>query len=70
MIIWLEDQKIRYYKIEDRKQLRDINSSEWPKTFEKYCNDLDCPITSKNEADLLEWFIGYTIWLEFGDDCK
>lgn len=70
VIVWLEDQKIRYYKIEDRKNLRDIHSPEWPKVFEQYCNDLNCPITSKNEADLLEWFIGHTIWLDFGDDCK
>ncbi|EGI67192.1 PREDICTED: UPF0568 protein C14orf166 homolog [Acromyrmex echinatior] len=69
VIVWLEDQKIRHYTIEDRQKLRDITSSEWPKTFEKYCNDVDCPIT-KNEIDQLEWFIGYAIWLEFGDDCQ
>lgn len=69
MIVWLEDQKIRHYTIEDRKLLRNITSSEWPKIFEKYCNDIKCPII-KNEADQLEWFIGYAIWLEFEDDCK
>ncbi|KAL6447078.1 hypothetical protein ACFW04_001434 [Cataglyphis niger] len=67
VIVWLEDQKIRHYTIEDRKSLRNITSPEWPKIFEKYCNDIKCPIT-KNEADQLEWFIGYAIWLEFGDD--
>lgn len=69
VILWLEDQKIRHYTIEDRKKLRDITSEEWPKTFEKYCNDVKCPI-AKNEIDQLEWFLGYAIWLEFGDDCK
>jgi len=69
VIVWLEDQKIRQYTIDDRKKLRDITSPEWPNTFEKYCNDLKCPIT-KNEIDQLEWFIGYAIWLEFGDDCQ
>lgn len=34
-IVWLEDQKIRHYKIEDRGNLRNIPSSEWPKSFEK-----------------------------------
>ena len=33
--MWLEDQKIRLYKIEERVQLRDIKSSEWMKTFRK-----------------------------------
>lgn len=34
-IVWLEDQKIRHYKIEDRVNLRNIPSSEWPKSFEQ-----------------------------------
>ncbi|XP_032672051.1 RNA transcription, translation and transport factor protein [Odontomachus brunneus] len=68
VIVWLEDQKIRHYPIDDRKLLRDITSSEWPKIFVKYCNDVNCPVTT-NTMDQLEWFIGYAIWLEFGDDC-
>lgn len=34
-IVWLEDQKIRHYKIEDRGNLRNIPSSDWPNNFEK-----------------------------------
>lgn len=34
-IVWLEDQKIRHYKIEDRGNLRNIHSEDWPKSFEK-----------------------------------
>lgn len=34
-IVWLEDQKIRHYKIEDRGNLRNIPSSEWPKAYQK-----------------------------------
>ncbi|KQK76568.1 hypothetical protein AAES_134249 [Amazona aestiva] len=34
-IVWLEDQKIRHYKIEDRGNLRNIHSDDWPKSFEK-----------------------------------
>ena len=37
-IVWLEDQKIRHYKIEDRGNLRNIHSSDWPKFFEKVIN--------------------------------
>uniref|UniRef100_A0A8J8YNB0 RNA transcription, translation and transport factor protein n=2 Tax=Platyrrhini TaxID=9479 RepID=A0A8J8YNB0_CALJA len=37
-IVWLEDQKIRHYKIEDRGNLRNIHSSDWPKFFEKLKN--------------------------------
>lgn len=34
MIVWLEDQKVRHYKIEDRAGLRDIASSDWPKALD------------------------------------
>ena len=34
MIVWLEDQKVRHYKIEDRAALRNIESQDWPKAFE------------------------------------
>lgn len=33
-IVWLEDQKIRHYKIEDRAGLRNIKSSDWTKAYE------------------------------------
>ncbi|KAL0122280.1 hypothetical protein PUN28_007188 [Cardiocondyla obscurior] len=69
VIVWLEDQKIRNYTIEDRQKLRNITSPEWPEAFKKYCNDVNCPIL-ENQVDQLEWFIGYAIWLEFSDDCK
>ena len=35
LIIWLEDQKIRHYKIEDRKELRDVSNTDWQKSFKK-----------------------------------
>lgn len=34
-IVWLEDQKIRHYKIEDRGNLRNIPSSDWPKAYQQ-----------------------------------
>ena len=35
LVVWLEDQKIRLYKIEDRTGLRNTASSDWPSTFKK-----------------------------------
>ena len=40
LVIWLEDQKIRHYTIDDRRALRDTNSQEWKVTFDKYSTDL------------------------------
>ncbi|XP_015589258.1 RNA transcription, translation and transport factor protein [Cephus cinctus] len=69
LVTWLEDQKIRHYRIEDRKELRDINSENWPQTFAKYCSDVACPITTC-PLDQLEWLLGFAIRLEFEDDHK
>ncbi|XP_076298781.1 RNA transcription, translation and transport factor protein-like [Lasioglossum baleicum] len=63
VIVWLEDQKIRHYDIQDRKHLRDLKSETWPKVFAKYCEDVKCPITDTT-LDQLEWLIGHAIWLE------
>ena len=35
LVVFLEDQKIRFYKIEEREGLRNFKSSDWPKAFAK-----------------------------------
>jgi len=35
LVLWIEDQKIRHYTIEDRTALRSISSNEWPKAFQQ-----------------------------------
>jgi RLL motif containing protein 1 len=68
LVLWLEDQKIRSYKIEDRAGLRKINDPEWPKTFEKYKTDLSCPKELQNQQDQLQWIVSYAIKLEYLDN--
>lgn len=41
LIVWLEDQKIRHYKIEERGTLRNVQNNEWPKHYEKVSIALD-----------------------------
>ncbi|OXU20825.1 hypothetical protein TSAR_004010 [Trichomalopsis sarcophagae] len=69
LVPWLEDQKIRQYKIEDRKDLQNINSDQWPATFEKYLEDVGCP-SFQALLDKVEWLIGLAIRLEFEDNCE
>ncbi|XP_012285473.1 RNA transcription, translation and transport factor protein [Orussus abietinus] len=69
LVVWLEDQKIRNYKIEDRECLRNIQSEDWIKVFQDYCNNVACPIVS-SPLDQLEWLIGLAIRLEYEDDHK
>jgi len=67
LVLWLEDQKIRIYKIEDRAELRKINSTDWPKVFDKYKNDLNCP-KELQTMDQLRWILAYAIKLEYLDN--
>ena len=69
LIVWLEDQKIRHYKVEDRKSLREIESEKWPEAFDQYCKDVGCPITTIM-PDKVEWFIAQAIRLEYEDNRK
>jgi RNA transcription, translation and transport factor protein len=68
LVLWLEDQKIRNYKIEDRAELRKVNSAEWPKVFDKYKNDLNCPKELISSEDQLRWIVAYAIKLEYSDN--
>lgn len=70
LVVWLEDQKIRHYKIEDRTALRDISSCDWPKTFQQYRDDLACPIQSEKPGEVLEWLLAFAIRLEYSDNGK
>lgn len=68
LILWLEDQKIRHYKIEERAGLRLINSPEWPQVFQQYKNDLNCPEELTSLLDQLKWILSYAIKLEYMDN--
>ncbi|CAG2061920.1 unnamed protein product [Timema podura] len=61
LVIWLEDQKIRHYKIEDRQPLRDIKSADWPKAFKRYRNDLACPVQGDKDSENLEWLLSFAL---------
>uniref|UniRef100_A0A8D0BTL1 RNA transcription, translation and transport factor protein n=1 Tax=Salvator merianae TaxID=96440 RepID=A0A8D0BTL1_SALMN len=68
-IVWLEDQKIRHYKIEDRGNLRNIhNAAEWTKSFEKYLKDVNCPFTVQERQETIDWLLGLAVRLEYGDN--
>jgi len=70
LVIWLEDQKVRHYKIEDRLGLRTIESDNWSKSFLKYLNDIGCPIISNTSEEILDWLVGFAVRLEFGDQAE
>ncbi|XP_055542169.1 RNA transcription, translation and transport factor protein [Wyeomyia smithii] len=69
IILWLEDQKIRHYTIEDRANLRKTNSAaEWDPAYEKYKLDLKFPRNLQSKAEELTWLFLYAIKLEYSDN--
>ncbi|XP_023849669.1 RNA transcription, translation and transport factor protein isoform X2 [Salvelinus sp. IW2-2015] len=69
-IVWLEDQKIRHYKIEDRGNLRNIPTSGWHKSFELYLRDVNCPFTVEERQESVDWLLGLAVRLEYGDNVE
>ncbi|KAH3844395.1 RNA transcription, translation and transport factor protein-like [Dreissena polymorpha] len=70
LVAWLEDQKIRHYKIEERAGLRNIASADWSRAFDKYLRDLGCPYPPADRSAMLDWLLGYAVRLEYGDDVE
>lgn len=70
LIIWLEDQKIRHYKIEDRAGLRNSGQDGWLKAFASYLTELGCPYKPTDKNSVLDWVLGYAVRLEYGDEVE
>jgi len=67
LVVWLEDQKIRQYKIEDRTALRNIEATTWHESFLKYLKDMDCPLMGGSKLEILDWLVGQAIKFEYTD---
>lgn len=66
-VLWLEDQKIRQYKIEDRVGLRKVdNIPEWEKAYQSYKADVGIP-KFDSPLEELSWLLSYAVRLEFLD---
>lgn len=66
-VVWLEDQRIRHYKVDDRQRLRNIKSQDWIKHFHKYLDELQCPIEYADIAGVMDWLLGWAVHVEYGD---
>jgi RLL motif-containing protein 1 len=69
LVLWLEDQKIRNYKVEDRAGLRDTESPLWYKSFGKYLESLECPYTVKTERPIVvDWLLSVAVRNDYNDN--
>ncbi|XP_014671876.1 PREDICTED: UPF0568 protein C14orf166 homolog isoform X2 [Priapulus caudatus] len=67
VVVWLEDHKIRHYKIEDRDALRKLQNPDWQEVFTQYLKDLECPVIDSDATTILDWLLGLAVGLEYGD---
>jgi len=67
LVVWLEDQKIRHYRIDERGELRDVSSESWPSALHKYLSDLACPLMSGSSGEILDWLLGTAVRFEYGE---
>ena len=66
LVVWLEDTKIRYLAVEDRKGLKSTDSKVWKDAMKRYLGEINCPFL---DADVpgdsilgesaLVWVLGY-----------
>lgn len=71
LVVWLEDQKIRHYPIEERAALRQVDSPDWDITFQKYLADNSCPPQiSSDRKSTCEWLLGLAVRLEYSDNAE
>lgn len=66
--MWLEDQKIRHYKIEDRGALKGVEEADWVTAYRRYLGSLNCPVNPNERAAVLDWMLGLAVRFEYGDN--
>lgn len=70
LVMWLEDRKIRAYKVEDRRVLADIQTPQWHAAYDTYLQQLGCPAPVRGadaEAQLL-WLLRLAVAREYEDN--
>ncbi|XP_028178999.1 RNA transcription, translation and transport factor protein [Ostrinia furnacalis] len=70
VVLWLEDQKIRHYKIEEREGLRNIDADSWTDAYNSYQKDLVSPASEGTLNEQLNWLLSYAVRLEYADNVE
>lgn len=72
LMVWLENMKIRFYKLEQRKSLQELNHPAWDDHFRKYLTLMDCPMKfdPKNPDSMITWMLQASTRFEYQDSGK
>ena len=71
LVNWLENQKIRNYKIEERTWLSQLSGEQWMANFKKYLQELECPFVDPFQLNsACDWLITLAVQYEYEDASK
>eukprot|EP00890_Picochlorum_soloecismus_P000952 jgi/Picsp_1/1858/NSC_05325-R1_homeobox prox 1 len=77
LVVWLEDTKIRYLAVEDRKGLKSTDSKVWKDAIRRYVRELKCPFSDLDTTgnsmlveNALVWVLGYAVDLAYEDGAE
>ena len=71
LVVWLEDQKIRHYKIDEREDLRKRTGDGWTETYRNYLKALECPFNAQTDGlSCIEWLLEFAVRCEFEDKAE
>ncbi|XP_052865256.1 RNA transcription, translation and transport factor protein-like [Anopheles cruzii] len=69
LIVWLEDQKIRHYSIENRENLKQVDAvNVWDMAYETYKRDVGMPQELVTRQEQLTWLLLHAVRLEYSDN--
>uniref|UniRef100_A0A2M4BXB5 Putative carnitine deficiency associated protein n=1 Tax=Anopheles marajoara TaxID=58244 RepID=A0A2M4BXB5_9DIPT len=68
LVVWLEDQKIRHYTIENREDLKKVGAADtWNAAYRQYQHDVGMPQELETRQEQLTWLLLHAIRLEYSD---
>ncbi|ODM99548.1 hypothetical protein Ocin01_07120 [Orchesella cincta] len=72
LIVWLEDQKIRHYVVEQRTALRQTTSPTWRQALNKYLQDLELGgmVDTSTNSEISDVLLGMGIRYDYCDNVE
>jgi len=71
LVVWLEDQIIRFYNTTERDPIRDTESQYWIGALKKYLADLNCPIDNlSDKGAVVTWLLSHAVQLQFQENAS
>uniref|UniRef100_A0A7S0QZ09 Uncharacterized protein n=1 Tax=Pyramimonas obovata TaxID=1411642 RepID=A0A7S0QZ09_9CHLO len=73
LVVWLEDTKIRFYKPEERKELRATGAhAQWEAAFAKFLEEMGCDIepSPENRGKVVDFLMFQAVGFDYKDGAE